>query len=560
VKKFILCLFALHALLLATFSIPVSAQETKVAIGMSGWTGFAPLTLAKEAGFFRRYGLDVTIKKIPQRDRHLALASGEIQCAATTAETWIVWNANGVATTQIFQLDKSFGADGMVVKPGINSIKDLKGKTVAASAPGTAPYFTLAWMLRENGMSMKDVKVVNLEPQAAANAMIAGTAGIDAAMTYEPFLSAVRAKPEAGRIIATTLDYPMIMDTFGCTPKFLAENPRAAKALADAYFDAVAMIKVDPRKSFEIMGADVKQTAEQFEASQRSLRWQDREANRRFFASEHAEFSKIAAEILMEGGIIRAKPDMNRLADARFQNSGLAPFPANQSVLVDASSGVAGIRPSSAAPVTTQRDEDSLIKRQSQELEAERRRRQELEDRLAVAEARERERLQVQAQTVSGPPTAQVSFRSERRVALVVGNAAYKVSPLDNPVNDATDVEAGLKLLGFQTTLLRNASLAKMREATRKFAEQLPTADVALIYFAGHGVESKGRNYMIPTDADLTFEYELADQAYDASNWLEMLESVRSTNFHDPWGPEHPGSWKTLVSARGGAGRGRSNL
>jgi NitT/TauT family transport system substrate-binding protein len=318
VKKSMIALAASAAVSLATLGTAASAQETKVAIGMSGWTGFAPLTLAKEAGIYKKHGLDVSIKKIPQKDRHLAIASGDIQCAATTVETWVVWNANGVATTQIFQLDKSFGADGMVVKPGINSIKDLRGKTVAASAPGTAPYFTLAWMLRENGMSMKDVKVVNLEPQAAANAMIAGTAGIDAAMTYEPFLSAVRAKPEAGKIIATTLDYPMIMDTFGCTPKFLAENPKAAKALTDAYFDAVAMIRAEPKKSFEIMGADVRQTAEQFEGSQKFLRWQDREANAKFFAGEHAEFSKKAAEILMEAGIIRSLPDMSKLADTRF--------------------------------------------------------------------------------------------------------------------------------------------------------------------------------------------------------------------------------------------------
>ena len=312
--------FALAALAAAAWFTAgtACAQATKVAIGISGWTGFAPLTLAKEAGIYQKHGLDVTIRKIPQKDRHLAIASGDIQCAATTVETWIVWNANGVATTQIFQLDKSFGADGMVVKAGINSIKDLKGKTVAASAPGTAPYFTLAWMLRENGLSLKDVKIVNLEPQAAANAMIAGTSGVDAAMTYEPFLSAVRAKPEAGRILATTLDYPMIMDTFGCTPKFLAENPRAAKALADAYFDAVAMIRAEPKKSFEIMGADVKQTGEQFEASQKFLRWQDRDANAKFFAGEHAEFSKKAAEILLEAGIIRALPDMGKLADTRF--------------------------------------------------------------------------------------------------------------------------------------------------------------------------------------------------------------------------------------------------
>ena len=308
----------LAAAALALCGSAASAQETKVAIGMSGWTGFAPLTLAKEAGLFKKHGLDVSIKKIPQKDRHLAIASGDIQCAATTVETWIVWNANGVATTQIFQLDKSYGADGMVVKPGINSIKELKGKTVAASAPGTAPYFTLAWMLRENGLSVKDVKVVNLEPQAAANAMIAGTSGVDVAMTYEPFLSAVRAKPEAGKILATTLDYPMIMDTFGCTPKFLAENPKAAQALADAYFDAVAMIKAEPQKSFGIMGADVKQTAEAFEKSQAYLRWQDREANRKFFAGEHAEFSKKAAEILLEAGIIRRLPDMGKLVDTRF--------------------------------------------------------------------------------------------------------------------------------------------------------------------------------------------------------------------------------------------------
>ena len=294
------------------------AQDTKVVIGISGWTGFAPLTLAKEAGLFKKHGLDVSIKKIPQKDRHLAIASGDIQCAATTVETWVVWNANGVATTQIFQLDKSYGADGMVVKPNISKISDLKGKTVAASAPGTSPYFALAWMLKKNGLSVKDVKVVNLEPQAAANAMISGTTGVDAAMTYEPYLGAVRAKPEAGKIIATTLDYPMVMDTVGCTPKFLADNPKAAKGLADGYFDAVAMIKADPKKSFEIMGADVKQTAEQFEKSQAYLRWQDRAANQKYFSGEHAAFSKEAADLLLEAGIIKAIPDLTKLADTRF--------------------------------------------------------------------------------------------------------------------------------------------------------------------------------------------------------------------------------------------------
>ena len=293
------------------------AQDTPVAIAISGWTGFAPLTLAKEAGIFKKNGLEVTIKKIPQKDRHLAIASGDVQCAATTVETWVVWNANGVATKQIFQLDKSYGADGMAVRGDIKKISDLKGKKVAASAPGTAPYFTLAWMLKKNGLSVKDVSVVNLEPQAAASAFVSGQ-DISAAMTYEPYLSTVRANPAAGTIIATTLDYPMIMDTFGCTPKFLADHPKAAQALANSYFEAVEMIQRDPKKSFEIMGADVKQSGEQFEASQKYLRWQNRLANQKFFAGEHEQFSKEAADLLLEIGIIKSIPDISTIVDTRF--------------------------------------------------------------------------------------------------------------------------------------------------------------------------------------------------------------------------------------------------
>ncbi|MFE1600752.1 ABC transporter substrate-binding protein [Methylobacterium sp. ID0610] len=302
--------------LAAMLTAPAFAQDTKVTIGMSGWTGFAPLTLAKDSGIFQKNGLDVTIKKIPQASRHLAIRSGDVQCAATTVETWVVWNANGVPTKQIFQLDKSYGADGMVVRNDVAAIKDLKGKTVAASVPGTAPYFTLAWMLKQNGLSLKDVKVVNLEPGPAAQAFVAGQN--DAAVTYEPYLSTVRAAPQSGKIIATTLDYPIIMDTFGCTPDFLNQNPKAAKALADSYFEALDLIARDQAKAFEIMGADVKQTGEAFAASAKFLRWQDRAANKAFFAGDLQKFSNEAADLLLEIGIIKQKPDIDALADSRF--------------------------------------------------------------------------------------------------------------------------------------------------------------------------------------------------------------------------------------------------
>lgn len=312
---------AKHFAASAAFAIAMSGAASAegpvaVSIGLSGWTGFAPLTLAKEAGIFEKHGLNVTLNKIPQASRGLALASGEIQCAATTVETWIVWDASGVKAKQIFQLDKSHGADGMVVRNDIASIADLKGKTIAASAPGTSPYFYLNWILAKNGMTIKDVTVVNLEPGPAAQAFVAGQN--DAAMTYEPYLSTVRAAPDAGKIIATTLDYPAVMDTFGCTPEFLDANPAAAKALVAAYGDALKMIADDQANAYTIMGADVNQTAEQFGASAGYLEWQTPEAAKAFFAGEFTEFNTEAAAILIGAGLIQAQPDIASLFDTQY--------------------------------------------------------------------------------------------------------------------------------------------------------------------------------------------------------------------------------------------------
>ena len=184
-------------------------------------------------------------------------------------------------------------------------------------APGTAPYFGLAWILSKNGMSLKDVKTTTLSPQAAAQAFVAGQN--DAAMTYEPYLSTVRDNPVAGKILATTLDYPMVMDTVGCDPTWLKANAKAAQALANSYFQALDMIKADPAKSNEIMGAAVKQTGEQFAKSSSFLRWQDKAANQKFFAGELQAFMKDATAILLEAGIIRKAPeDLNVTFDASF--------------------------------------------------------------------------------------------------------------------------------------------------------------------------------------------------------------------------------------------------
>jgi NitT/TauT family transport system substrate-binding protein len=99
------------------------------------------------------------------------------------------------------------------------------------------------------------------------------------------------------------------MDTVGCAPTWLKANPKAAKALTDAYFAALDMIKAEPAKANEIMGAAVKQTGEQFAKSSAYLRWQDKAANQKFFAGELTAFMKDAQKILLEAGVIRKAPE-----------------------------------------------------------------------------------------------------------------------------------------------------------------------------------------------------------------------------------------------------------
>jgi len=112
----------------------------------------------------------------------------------------------------------------------------------------------------------------------------------------------------------------------------------------------------------------------------------------------------------------------------------------------------------------------------------------------------------------------------EARVALVIGNAAYADQPLKNPVNDARLIARTLRGFGFDVTSSENASRDQIGRALRDFTRKLQPGVVSLIYYAGHGVQSRGRNYLIPVDAKLDQESDLRFQAVDLGALLEEVE------------------------------------
>ena len=143
--------------------------------------------------------------------------------------------------------------------------------------------------------------------------MIAGTANLDAAMTYEPYLGAVRDKPEAGKIIATTLDYPMMMDTFGCTPKFLADNPKAAQGAGRRLLRRAGDDQGRPEEELRDHGRRREAAGRASSRPARST-CAGRTARRTRSSSpaNTPQFSKEAADLLLEAGIIKQMPDMTQ--------------------------------------------------------------------------------------------------------------------------------------------------------------------------------------------------------------------------------------------------------
>lgn len=114
------------------------------------------------------------------------------------------------------------------------------------------------------------------------------------------------------------------------------------------------------------------------------------------------------------------------------------------------------------------------------------------------------------------------------RAALVIGNGAYRSNPLANPVGDAQSVAATLRRLGFQVTFKENTSRRELLDALREFALNASQHSVRLFFFAGHGVQSRGRNYLIPVDASLAGEEDLSGQAADLTEFVERLGSAKT--------------------------------
>ena len=115
----------------------------------------------------------------------------------------------------------------------------------------------------------------------------------------------------------------------------------------------------------------------------------------------------------------------------------------------------------------------------------------------------------------------------KNRTALIIGNGSYNTARLRNPSNDAEDMAKKLRELGFTVNLLKDAGKGEIDSAVRSFAASLESKKgVGLFYYAGHGMQIDGQNYLIPVDADIDAEDEIAYKGYNVGQVLEKMESA----------------------------------
>jgi uncharacterized caspase-like protein len=133
---------------------------------------------------------------------------------------------------------------------------------------------------------------------------------------------------------------------------------------------------------------------------------------------------------------------------------------------------------------------------------------------------------QTRDRTLSVAPKQEVA--GEARNALVIGNSAYANGPLRNPVNDARAMAKALGEAGFHVQLVEDASQAAMQRAVRTFGNRIAKGGIGLFYYAGHGLQVRGRNYLVPVNADIAHEDEIEFNALDVGQVLAKMDTAKN--------------------------------
>lgn len=308
------------ALLLAGCSSAVAQQDKPpLRIAWSAWGGWYPLILAEKLGLFQKRGLKVDLQYHDvYGDVPSDYAAGRVDGAMVTPYDTLLLNARQSHDLApfILETDRTTTADAIVAVPGIKSPADLKGKTLAVAYDSYAEVMVRE-MLRKNGLTAQDVKLVDIPPEEVP-AQLGKT--IDAGHTYAPYIAPLVA--QGNQILFTGNDVPgLLTDGLIIRSSVLKERPQDVRALIDAFFEAQEWWRNHRIEGSRMIAEAIGLRPE--DITDEGIRLLDRADNLRVFSDASAPdsvYSSLNANLkyLLESGTLTLKPDLNQLIDPAY--------------------------------------------------------------------------------------------------------------------------------------------------------------------------------------------------------------------------------------------------
>ncbi len=290
-KKYVLAVVISIVVLVATAVViapgllpnPFMKKSEKQPLTISGvvWVGYAPIYLAEENGFFRDEGIEVRFLNIEDMgEAKYALKMGKVDGQFTTLDTLPLYSDENIPNTMVLVVDHSAGADGIVATSDSKSVGDLRGKTIAVQK-GFISYFFLLHLLDKEGMTSEDVEILDMTAGEAGAAFVAGR--VDAAVTWEPWLSRASERPNGYILISSRSTPKLISDVIVFSPDVVETRREDVKAFMRAWLKAVDYWREHEEESDRIMADAYGLSPAEFEEMVSGLEWPDKAANLEFF-------------------------------------------------------------------------------------------------------------------------------------------------------------------------------------------------------------------------------------------------------------------------------------
>jgi len=308
----------------AAWSFPARAE---VKVGVSDWTGWVAWYVAQDQGYFKKYGADVKLIWFANySDSIAALSTGQLDANSQTWSDTLGPLAKGLPLKAVLVNDNSAGNDALMVGPKIRSFNDLKGHKVALEQYSIS-HFVLYTALARNGLTPKDVNVVNLAAPDAAAAFMSGR--VDAAVVWNPWISQIQ-KSGKGSPLFTSAQMPgLIPDLLVVQQQAIQGKRKDLIGMIRAWWDIEAFIRTQPEHAVAIMSKVVSLSPEQYRVFLPGTHFFDAKANLDAFDPKSPRslmsVEPTIAAFLLSNKLIDGQPDPTKGVDRSLLDAALKP-------------------------------------------------------------------------------------------------------------------------------------------------------------------------------------------------------------------------------------------